>query len=314
MDAIMWSPEKRSDGKVEIGVNYFNDDLSRMIFGSVSPIRYIELWDKKLIKHLYENKPKPDHLPTREQVVEFSRREGVSLPPAPQSKLALKPVIWPRRETLRCIPALSPTHAVPVQKISPEPAKLVQLAKPALPKVTPASVLKPVTRAEVSALPNFDLDASAMKVVSLTKREMEIAEAVIKNEKPAGLTADSLKAKTSSICTKLGIPTTHRSWSFNRLGALKRVWVRYKELVADGKVVAQSPLRVRRLEMIRATARVLWEESGRRRMFKLSKVLGRAVADNPGGPTLGTLRHFYYTELDESERASIFQLHKGASA
>lgn len=88
-----WSPERRPDGKVEIGVNYWNENSQRMSFGSVSPKRYIELWDGKLLKHLYEGKSKPEHLPTRERVVEFLRKEGtaVAAPPPPPPKSVLKP-------------------------------------------------------------------------------------------------------------------------------------------------------------------------------------------------------------------------------
>lgn len=69
-----WRPTRTAMGVDEIGVNFFDNALGRMVFGAVSLSHYVELWDKKLLKFQREGKPKGD-LPTQEQVLEYLGRQ-----------------------------------------------------------------------------------------------------------------------------------------------------------------------------------------------------------------------------------------------
>jgi hypothetical protein len=75
--APFWVPEVREDGNVEFGINHNDTRSGRYEFESVSPRRYVELWDKNAIKFQDPARPtnKPEHLPTREQVAAFLRRK-----------------------------------------------------------------------------------------------------------------------------------------------------------------------------------------------------------------------------------------------
>ena len=205
---LPWQPERRFGGKVEIGVNYFDESIHRMSLTSVSPQHYIELWDANLLEHLYEGTPKPEHLPTREQVIEFLSAEGVKLPDSDYKSVSKPATNVPREAVQATQPMHRPTIVAP------------RVYKP-----VPPNLPKPVRSAKPAS--EFDLDASAAKVFYLTARDREIIRAVLKHERPAGLNESSLKARVSALCTKLGIPSNQFK-SFNRRGALEQVWALYK--------------------------------------------------------------------------------------
>ena len=79
----------------------------------------------------------------------------------------------------------------------------------------------------------FDVDACAKRVSSLSARNREILGDVSQGRKPVGLTDDSLKSILSAIATSLGIPKTNRYEGFDRRGAVLRVWARHKELLVS---------------------------------------------------------------------------------
>lgn len=52
----------------DLGVAIWDHDLRRFVGVSASRAEYLNYWEKGLLKHQFENKPKPKHLPKPEEV------------------------------------------------------------------------------------------------------------------------------------------------------------------------------------------------------------------------------------------------------
>jgi hypothetical protein len=55
----------------ELTVQHFDPSVLRVVLNKVSPAEYIQLWDKRHLLFQVEGLPKPDHLPTREEMSKF---------------------------------------------------------------------------------------------------------------------------------------------------------------------------------------------------------------------------------------------------
>ena len=75
----LWRPQSRLGGSVEIVLNFYHPLTGRETFGSLSPTEYLEAWTERRLSFQRDETPKPDHLPTPEQVEEFLRHKGTSL-------------------------------------------------------------------------------------------------------------------------------------------------------------------------------------------------------------------------------------------
>ena len=75
----LWRPQSRLGGSVEIVLNFYHPLTGRETFGSLSPTEYLEAWTERRLSFQIDGTPKPDHLPTPEQVEEFLRHKGTSL-------------------------------------------------------------------------------------------------------------------------------------------------------------------------------------------------------------------------------------------
>jgi hypothetical protein len=268
----VWVPERRN-GKVEIGVNFLNENGQRMAFDAVEPRRYLELWDAGLLKHQHEGKPKPEHLPDRQAVVKFLEQEKTKKPePSPwlpgvktaiTSSIPVTPRQQKQEEPEEDV-ARADAAKARLEMLKEVGRKRAQIPmkpeKPAAqesePEATTVVVPKDSFLAEhlgltkkfdskevperkkrnISLAPGLNLDMSAKKVPGLTQRERDILEDIFAGKKPSGLTPVSTSARMSGIATALGIPVTNRYEGFDRRNALSLVWNRYKELVARGEL------------------------------------------------------------------------------
>jgi hypothetical protein len=252
-----WEPERRN-GKVEIGVNCWNEASQRMVFDSVSPQRYIELSDAKQLKHQQENKPKPEHLPTRDEVVRFLEQEKLRAPASTPKFLSNKPgAMTASMPAIRRQPKKEePRGPTAIRSEAAEEPKVTTVVVPKdsflaghfgladKPTAKPVKIpARPVDVAKVQepSVSEADLDSCARKIPWFTERDREIARDLAKGKKPTNLSQTSLPAKVSELCTRVGIPKTNCHERFNRLGALKQVWARYEELVAEGNLPARYP-------------------------------------------------------------------------
>jgi hypothetical protein len=64
------TPKPASQKGAEIDVAYFDEGVGRLVMNRVSRRRYVELWDKGLLKFQHQKTEKPEHLPSREEVAE----------------------------------------------------------------------------------------------------------------------------------------------------------------------------------------------------------------------------------------------------
>lgn len=71
MGPYVWTPELRPDGTVEIYCVYFDDTVGHFVSGSVSPEKYLEFWDAKLLKFQQTNTPRPEGYPSDKEVQKF---------------------------------------------------------------------------------------------------------------------------------------------------------------------------------------------------------------------------------------------------
>ncbi|HVU80273.1 MAG TPA: hypothetical protein VHD37_02830 [Candidatus Paceibacterota bacterium] len=82
-DEAPWEPETRRYGQVEISVNYQHEITGRRTFDAVSPKRLLELMDKNLLVYQMDGGPRPEHIPSRAQLVKylgsFEKGEGYGI-------------------------------------------------------------------------------------------------------------------------------------------------------------------------------------------------------------------------------------------
>lgn len=58
---------KQTKRTVERAVNYYDDSVNRIVTNNVDCARYRKLWDQGLLEFQVKNKPKPEHLPERDE-------------------------------------------------------------------------------------------------------------------------------------------------------------------------------------------------------------------------------------------------------
>ncbi len=187
-------------------------------------------------KPAYRPVPVPRRLAMDISAVSASRPSVATKTPL---KSKLKPAEQKPVATMPVLPALGGLRA------EWEPAKTAE------PQAQPPAPAREQAE-KISDVPESVIETCAARVPALSSRNQEILKAALAGKRSIeGLREGSFKVQFGDACNKLEIPKTRiKKGAHSRRNILRRVYARYEQLVAEGRLKPSSPKIDRQAELL----------------------------------------------------------------
>ncbi len=322
-----WEPTLGSNGKVEINALVLNDK-GRYPLTSVSPEEYLGFMDAKEIKYLAEGLPRPEGNPSREEVLAFLRgdlkavsRNGSKFerPVDPNRAVHRDPVAYrvPTRDKQTGVELEDDGEAQPepyqtIRPVKPKPP--AQTRKPAQEPYRPVSRPQPPPQPEEEEEEVDELDAETMRqnIIAEYQRAAVVIRSRMGVPNAASLAAElNLPVQAVRMFLAFNPDFEELKAKAEPAAAVPRVVLKPVVSPQPSIAVRQEPpataggKRKTRDEKITALTQAAGELRSKNRVVRVIELIEKAHAILKSG-TAGSLKVFYYSDLTQAERDSIW--------